>query len=198
MVSTPSIDIPPVRPAITQALREHWGLFTIEGIALVVLGVLALLVPVFATLAVTVLFGWLLLIGGGIGLVTTIKARRAPGFLWSLLSAIVGIVAGALLLGWPVAGTFSLTVVLIAFLLAEGVVSMLYALEHRKGFTGRWGLMLASGIIDLVLGAILFAGLPAISLMALGIFLGINMIVGGAALIGMALYARSETDAVGQ
>ena len=172
------------------AVRRHWVLFLTEGIVLVILGVLALLAPVIASVAATVFFGWLLLLSGSIGLVATLRARHAPGFWWSLLSAAIGIVAGVLLLGWPLLGTLSLTAVLIAFLLAEGAVSIFYALEHRNALSGRWGWMLASGIIDVVLGILLFIGLPGTALWALGLLLGINLIFGGWALIFMALHAR--------
>ena len=124
------------------------------------------------------------------GLVATIRARHAPGFAWSLLSALIGLVAGGLLLAQPVQGILSLTVVLIAFLLAEGVVSIFYATEHRKSFSAGWGWMLASGFLDLVLAVILLAGLPGTAVWALGVLLGVNMIFGGTALISMALQAR--------
>jgi uncharacterized membrane protein HdeD (DUF308 family) len=69
-------------------------------------------------------------------------------------------------------------------------VTIFYALEHRSGLSGRWGWMLASGIVDLVLGIVLFAGLPGSALWALGLLIGINMLFGGFALIAMALHAR--------
>jgi uncharacterized membrane protein HdeD (DUF308 family) len=190
MNSEPSIDPQQVRAAFGKTVRDHWVLFLGEGIALVILGLLAVIVPSVASLAATVFFGWLLLFSGVLGLVATIRARHAPGFAWSLASAIIGIVAGVLLLGWPVQGTFSLTAVLIAFLVAEGIASILYAFEHRTGMPGRWGWMLTSGIIDLALSAILFAGLPGTAFWALGLLIGINMMFGGWSLIVMALYAR--------
>ena len=177
------------------AVRRHWRLFLVEGIVLVILGTLALLAPVIASVAATVLFGWLLLLSGIVGLVTTFRARHAPGFWWSLLSALLGIVAGVVLLGWPLLGTFSLTAVLIAFLFAEGIISIMYALEHRNALSGRWGWMLASGIVDIGLGVLLFIGLPGTALWALGLLLGINLIFGGWALIFMALHARPTSAA---
>jgi uncharacterized membrane protein HdeD (DUF308 family) len=177
------------------AVRRHWVLFLVEGIVLVTLGTLALLAPVIASVAATVLFGWLLLLSGIVGLVTTFRARHAPGFWWSLLSALLGIVAGVVLLGWPLLGTFSLTAVLIAFLFAEGIISIMYALEHRNALSGRWGWMLASGIVDIGLGVLLFIGLPGTALWALGLLLGINLIFGGWALIFMALHARPTSAA---
>jgi uncharacterized membrane protein HdeD (DUF308 family) len=184
-----------IRSAFKESVRHHWVMFLIEGIALVVLGILAILAPQLASLAATVFFGWILLLSGAIGLIATLRARRAPGFVWSLISALLGIAAGVILLGWPVQGVFSLTAVLIAFLLIEGVVSILFALEHRRGLSGRWGWMLASGLLDIVLAAVLLAGLPGTALWALGLLIGINMIFGGWALIGMALASRPGSGA---
>jgi uncharacterized membrane protein HdeD (DUF308 family) len=184
-----------IRSAVNAAIHRHWGLFLLEGILLIVLGSLAVLVPAVASVAATFLFGWILLLSGVIGLIATLRARQAPGFGWSLLSAMIGIVAGLILLAMPVQGTLSLTAVLIAFLLVEGVTSILYALEHRKGSSGRWSWMLASGILDVLLGLILLAGLPGTAVWALGLLLGINMIFGGWALVWMALHARSEATA---
>ena len=184
-----------IRSTVSAAIHRHWGLFLLEGILLIVLGSLAVLVPAVASVAATIVFGWILLLSGVIGLITTLRARQAPGFGWSLLSAIIGIAAGLVLLAMPVQGTLSLTAVLIAFLFVEGVASILYAFEHRKGLTGRWSWMLASGIIDVLLALILMAGLPGTAVWALGLLIGINMIFGGWALVWMALHARSEAIA---
>jgi uncharacterized membrane protein HdeD (DUF308 family) len=196
MTTNQSIDVERVRGTVREAVRHHWALFLIEGLALVILGLLAILLPAVASLVATVFFGWLLLLSGIVGMIATIRARRAPGFAWSLASAIAGIVAGVLLLALPPVGTFSLTAVLIAFLLVEGSVSILYGLDHRKSLSGRWGWMLASGVADVVLGLILLAGLPGTAVWALGLLVGINMLFGGWALIWMALYARSEPSRV--
>jgi len=177
--------------ALAQSIREHWVLFLIEGIVLVVLGLLAIIIPPIATIAVTIFLGWLFLISGVVGLVTTFWARHAPGFWWSLLSAVLAIAAGIVLLAWPISGAVSLTLLLIVFFTIEGVLSIMYALEHKKELSGRWGWMLTSGIIDLVLAAIILAGLPGTAAWALGLLVGINMLFGGTAMIAMAMHARS-------
>src|SRR5665213_3547386 len=82
-------------------LRRHWVTFLIEGVVLLVLGAAAIVVPPVATLAVSIFLGWLLLISGAVGLISTLLMRNAPGFWWSLVSAILGILAGAALIGWP-------------------------------------------------------------------------------------------------
>ncbi|MFY9602587.1 MAG: HdeD family acid-resistance protein [Pseudolabrys sp.] len=182
-----------IQRAATAALREHWVLFLVEGVVLLVLGATAVVLPPIATLAVTILFGWLFLVSGIVGLVTTFWMRHAPGFWWSLLSAALGIIVGAMLLASPVTGALSLTLVLIAFFLIEGAVSIMFALDHRRELSGQWGWMLMSGIIDLILAAMIFAGLPSTAAWAVGLLVGINMIFGGTALIAMALHARKAT-----
>lgn len=177
------------------AVRRHWALFLTEGIVLVILGLLAIMAPAIASVAATVFFGWILLVSGVAGLITTFRGRQVPGFGWSLLSALVGIVAGLLLLTWPLQGTLSLTAVLVAFLWIEGVVTIMYALEHRAALSGRWGWMLASGILDVGLGVLIVAGLPGTALWALGLIVGINLLFGGWALTLMALHARATTAA---
>jgi uncharacterized membrane protein HdeD (DUF308 family) len=176
--------------AVAGAIQAHWAMFLVEGIILVILGFAAIAVPLIATIALTIVIGWLFLISGIVGLITTFWARHAPGFWWSLISALIGIAAGIVLLAWPLSGSVSLTLVLIAFFVIEGIATVLYAIEHRGQLSGRWGWMLVSGIVDLILAAIIFAGLPGTALWALGLLVGINLLFGGAALIAMALAAR--------
>jgi uncharacterized membrane protein HdeD (DUF308 family) len=176
--------------AVVETMRKHWGLFLTEGIVLVILGLLAIVIPPLATLAVTILIGWLFLISGIVGLITTFGAKGAPGFWWSLVSAIIAIVAGVILLGWPISGTVSLTLVLIVFFLLEGVATIMFALEHRRELP-QWGFLVASGVIDLIIGAIISAGLPESATWALALLVGINLLFGGSAMIAMALHARA-------
>ena len=183
-------NIEQVRQAVATSLHEHWVLYLVEGIILVVLGLIAIVVPPIATLAVELLFGWLFLLSGVVGLITTFWMRDAPGFWWSLLSGVLGIAAGIVLLVWPLSGVLSLTLVLIVFFSIEGIASIMYALEHKLELSGRWGFMLASGIIDLIIAAIILFGLPGSAAWALGLLVGINLTFGGAALIAMALHAR--------
>jgi uncharacterized membrane protein HdeD (DUF308 family) len=180
-----------MRRAVANAIHEHWVLFLVEGIVLVLLGAAAIVLPVIATLAFTLLIGWLFLLSGVVGLITTFWMRNAPGFWWSLISAVIGIAAGIVLIRWPISGSVSLTLVLIAFFVIEGIVTLMYAFEHRAQLSGRWGWMLASGVVDLILAGIIFAGLPETATWALGLLVGINLLFGGTAMIGMALAARS-------
>jgi uncharacterized membrane protein HdeD (DUF308 family) len=181
--------------AVANAVRKHSTAFLAEGIILVLLGMLAIFVPLFATITVTIILGWIFLASGIMGLITTFGARQAPGFWWSLVSALIAIAVGLILLAQPIAGAVSLTLVLIVFFVVEGVATIMYALEHRRELSGRWEWMLVSGIIDLVLAGIIFAGLPGTAAWALGLLVGINMIFGGVALVAIALHARTNARA---
>jgi uncharacterized membrane protein HdeD (DUF308 family) len=178
--------------ALARSLRHHWKLFLAEGIILVLLGCGALIVPLIAGLAITILFGWLFLLIGVTGLVTTFAMRHAPGFWWSLISALLAIVLGGWVLFFPGMGLISLTYLLIAFFIAEGVVTIMYALDHRRELSQRWGWMLLSGVVDLFVAVIILLGLPGSFAWALGLIVGINLLFGGASMIAMALAARAE------
>jgi uncharacterized membrane protein HdeD (DUF308 family) len=175
-------------------MARHWKLFFFEGVVLVVLGIAALILPPLATIAVAILFGWILLLGGIFGLVTTFVGRHAPGFWWSLLSSIIAIAAGILLFGWPAGGAFSLTLVLTGFLIADGLVTIMLALDYRRASHGRWVGLMINGVIDLILAAIIFVALPQSAAWAIGIIVGVDMLFGGSSLIALSLAARNTAE----
>ena len=193
-----------VPEAATRSIHDHWILFAIEGAALILLGLLAIVIPSIASANVTVVLGWLFLVSGTLGLATTYWARQAPGFWWSLVSALLAIVVGVVLIanksqdlygglmGWPFEKIGPLRLILVLFFLVEGGASIMFAFEHRRQFSGRWAWMLASGVVDIVLASIIIFGLPGTSAWTMGLLVGINMILGGVALIAMGLHARTE------
>jgi uncharacterized membrane protein HdeD (DUF308 family) len=101
------------------------------------------------------------------------------------------VLAGGILLSNPAAGVATLTYVLIAFFLIDGVLIIVMAFEHRRELVGRWEWMMLGGVMDLVLGGIILAGLPGTLAWALGLLVGIDLLFGGTALIAMALQARN-------
>lgn len=151
----------------------------------------AVAVPTLGTIAIEIVIGWIFLFSGIVGLITTFRMRHAPGVWWSLASAVLGISVGLVLLQWPLSGVVSLTLVLSAFFVVEGIASIMFALEHRREKSGRWGWMVTSGVIDLILAAMIFVGFPGTAAWAIGLIVGINMIFGGVALVAMALNART-------
>ncbi|XLS15446.1 HdeD family acid-resistance protein [Bradyrhizobium sp. RDM4] len=178
-----------LRDALAESVHQHWALYLMEGLLLLALGVVAIMVPPIATLSATIVVGWVFLAGGVFGLVSTFRARHAAGFWWSLISAVAGIAAGLVLLAWPFSGSASLTLVMIAFFTVEGIASIMFGFEHRRRVP-TWGSFVASGVIDLLLAAIVFHGFPGTATWALGLLVGIDMIFGGAALTALALNQR--------
>jgi uncharacterized membrane protein HdeD (DUF308 family) len=189
-MSTVKPELERMQAVLATSLSAHWKLFLTEGIVLVILGLAAMMLPLVATIAIAIVVGWIFLLSGIAGLLSTFRMRSAPGFWWSLISGILGVVAGIVLLRWPLSGAFSLTLILTLFLMLEGVVSIMFALEHKRELSGRWGVMLVSGVVDLILAAMIYAGLPGTAAWAIGLLVGINMVFGGLALIAMASHAR--------
>jgi uncharacterized membrane protein HdeD (DUF308 family) len=183
-------DIAALQSKMSAAVREHWRAFLFEGILLVVLGLAAMIAPLIASLAFTIFLGWMFLISGVAGLAMTFWARQMPGFWWSLISAALAVSAGIILLARPAQGVLTLTIVISAYFLAEGVATIMYALEHRRELSERWSWMLFSGLLDILIAAMIITGLPGSAEWAIGLLVGINLLFGGASLIGMALAAR--------
>ena len=193
-----------VSETATRPIHDHWILFVVEGAALILLGLLAIIIPSIASANVTVILGWLFLVSGAVGSATTYWARQAPGFWWSLVSALLAIVVGVVLIanksqdlygglmGWPFEKIGPLRLILVLFFLIEGGASIMFAFEHRRRLSGRWAWMLASGVVDIVLASIIIFDLPGTSAWTMGLLVGINMILGGFALIAMGLHARAE------
>src|ERR1700691_5439858 len=183
-------DITNLQSKMSAAVREPWKAFLFEGILLVILGLAAMNVPPLASLAGTIFLGWMFLISGIGGLILTFWARQMPGFWWSLISAVLAIGAGLILLARPVQGTLALTIVVGAYFLAEGVTTIMYALEHRRELSERWAWLLFAGVLDILIAAMIIAGLPGSAEWAIGLLVGINLLFGGSTLIGVALAAR--------
>ena len=191
-----SQDIPPdigkLQSEMNAVVSAHWKAFLFEGIVLAVLGLAAMIVPPLASLAVTIFIGWMFLISGVAGLFVTYWARQMPGFWWSLFSAALAVLAGGILLANPAQGVLTLTIVVGAYFLAEGVITIMYALEHRRELSARWSWLLVSGLMDLLISFLIISGLPGTAEWAVGLLVGINLVLGGASLVGMALAARKS------
>ena len=188
-------DIADLQLKLQTAVRRHWRALLIEGILLVILGLAAIVIPSFASLAVTIFLGVLFLIGGLVELALLVWTQKTPGFWWSLLSAVLAAGAGIVLIARPIQGTLTLTVVLSAYFAAEGVVTIMYALLHRREPAISWSWLMASGILDLAVGGLIIAGLPGSAAWAIGLLVGIDLVFGGFALIGMVL-ARRKIDGI--
>jgi uncharacterized membrane protein HdeD (DUF308 family) len=144
------------------------------GLAMVVLGIVAIVFPIISTMVISLLVGWLLLIFGVITFVNSFSIHGTGPFFGSLLLGLLSIAAGVFLLFNPITGAVVLTVMVGMIFMFQGAFEIVFAFETRplKG----WGWVLFSGIASIVLAVLIMAGWPRISAVALGILFGVNFI----------------------
>lgn len=186
-----------MQSALGDALAAHWRLLLFQGAIVVILGVLAIAAPVAAAIAVDIYVGWLFLISGVVGLVAMFSARDIPAFLWTLITAALSVAIGVLLIWKPIEGAVSLTIVLTAFFIAEGVFQIVASIAYRDVIDNSWGWMLVSGLSDLVLAAIVILGWPTTASWTLGLIVGINLITSGWAIVMLAFAGRNVAQVIG-
>ncbi|MGA9575164.1 MAG: HdeD family acid-resistance protein [Lysobacterales bacterium] len=177
-----------IHGVITDEVREHRNWFLVMGAVMVLLGLAAIVFPFIATLAVELSIGWILLISGAAGIAQAIRAARWKGFLFSLLSALLSLGIGVILLLYPLTGILSLTVLLATFFIIVGIFRILQAMSLRPH--DHWGWLLTSGILALVLAALIIIQWPEAVAWVIGLLVGIDLIFNGWTLVMLANAAR--------
>lgn len=172
-------------------VRSSWGWFLAVGILFVLSGTACVIGDVTATFATVLFFGWLLLFSGVVALVHAFRTHTWSGFLLSLLTALFRGFTGYLLVRYPVAGAASLTLVLAAFFVVGGLFRAIGAGMLKLP---RWGWSVFSGVLSVVLGAMLLFQLPVSSVWFIGFAIGIDLIFDGASLIGFATAVHNLPD----
>jgi uncharacterized membrane protein HdeD (DUF308 family) len=189
-----SLQAPPLGPPhdeLASLRRQRWLVFAL-GLASVLVGLLAMCFALIATLAQVVIFGVLLLIAGTIEVVHAFTARNGRGFALHLLAAALYLIVGLFVLEDPVRAAAVLTLLLAAFLLVGGVLRILFSLGARFP-GGPW--VLLNGVVDLVLGVLIWSGWPESSLWVIGLFVGIDLVFHGWAWMSLALAIRTYDPA---
>jgi len=173
----------PVEAAVAQ--NRVW--FSILGISLIILGIIAIWFPVFTTIAAKVFLGWLFLIGGIIQIVHAFSTQTWSGFFFDLVIGVLYVLVGLWLAFFPLTGVLTLTVLIAALFIIEGILELGMAARTRPHEGWVW--MLIAGILAIIVGLILLANLPGSALWALGLLVGVKMIVAGWAYLALALAA---------
>lgn len=178
-----------MRDAMRDAIKRHSLWYMIQGVLMMVAGLVALLFPLISSVAVILLLGWLLIISGILQGISLIGASNVPHFWLQLISVVLSIVIGLMFLNDPGGGLVALTLLLVVFFIVGGMARIVFALTIRP--LSDWGWVLASGIIGVLLGIYLFASLPITAAWILGLLFGIQLLSEGAALTYMTWNIRS-------
>jgi uncharacterized membrane protein HdeD (DUF308 family) len=147
------------------------------GIAMVILGFVAILFPIFSTLVAALLVGWVFLISGIFLFVGSFSIHGTGPFFGALLLSLLSIAAGVFLLFNPLAGEIALTLMVGIIFILQGAFEIFFAFETRphNGWVG----MLISGMASVVMAILIAAGWPTVSAIVLGILLGVNLLTTG-------------------
>lgn len=147
------------------------------SVLMIAAGVLAICIPMVAGVAVTAVVGWLLVLSGFLHLAFAWRAGHAGAVLWEILLGVLYAAVGFYLLAQPVAGMASLTLVLAAYLVAEGVLELALSFQRRPAAGSGW--LLADGIITLVLAVMIWSTWPSSAAWVVGTLVGISMLTSG-------------------
>ena len=177
-----------MRDAMRQTVRRYSLWYLVQGILMVVTGVLALIYPWIASVAMVRLLGWFLIVSGVLQAIGLIGAREVPYFWLELISAILPIILGLLLLRHEDVSLYFFSIVVIVYFMIEGIVKILFSLTIRP--FPSWGWVFLSGVIGIALSIYLWANLSIVSALMLAILLGVLLVVEGAALASLAWRAR--------
>jgi uncharacterized membrane protein HdeD (DUF308 family) len=166
---------------------QNWGWFLAFGLALMLLGILAIVRAVAATVVSMLFFGWLLVIAAGIEIVQAIMVGKWAGLFHHWLGAILFGVLGALIVWRPLVTAEIVTLLMGAFFLVAGLFQLITPFLVSLP---EWGWHALNGIITLVLGILILAQWPVSGLWVIGLFVGIELIFYGGAWVALALKLR--------
>jgi uncharacterized membrane protein HdeD (DUF308 family) len=178
--------------AAIQELHRHWVFFFALGVALMALGIVATLTAGLSTIVAVDFFGWILVIAGAGVTIHAFWAKRWSGFFLQLLSGLLYLVAGWTLATRPELSAIALALVIAISFVVQGAFRIGAALSTR---IDGWGSLLASGIITLLLGLMIWNEWPLSGVWVIGVFIGIDMFFYGGWLVSLALSVRKLAKA---
>lgn len=167
----------------------HWRTLAIGGAIVGLLGLVAIAFPFVSGISIAYALGLLLVAGGLVHGVHTVTDGGWRGRLWQAALAAVSLLAGLFVLADPVLGLVSLTVVVIAYLLVDGVAEL--GMSARMGSVPGRGVIAGSGLLSLVLAGILFLGFPADAAWVVGVVVGVSLLATGVSMVVVAYEGRS-------
>ena len=175
-------------------IKKASGWFIGMAILFIVLGMMAIIAPGVAVWAITILVGWLLIFGGLAHLVAAFTGGGAGRVIWQVLIGIVYVLGGVYFLTHPLLAMWTLTMLLAAIILAEGILEVI-AYFRMRGESGS-GWLLVNALITLLLGGLIWFHWPSSSVWAIGILVGVNLLMTGTTRLMFGLAARQLANRV--
>jgi uncharacterized membrane protein HdeD (DUF308 family) len=182
-------------PTLAETRREiarHWGWFLALGILLVLIGMAAIAFPLVSTIAAKLAIGWIFLFVGVVEVIHAFYVKRWSGFLWNLLIGLLYLVAGGWLVLFPLTGILTLTIVIAALFIAEGIMELIMGFRTRPH--EGWGWFVLSGLVAVAAGLLIALSLPESAVWALGLLAGINLLFSGWSFIYLALSGKRASE----
>jgi uncharacterized membrane protein HdeD (DUF308 family) len=173
-------------------IARHWGWFLALGILLVIIGMAAIAFPFLSTIAAKIAIGWIFLVAGVVEVFHAFYVQRWAGFFWNLMIGLLYILAGGWLAFFPLTGILTLTVVIAALFIVEGVMEFIMGFRMRPH--EGWGWVVLSGLVAVAAGLLIALSLPASAVWALGLLAGINLLFSGWSFIYLALSGKRASE----
>ena len=175
-------------------VRQASTLSVVWGVLLIIFGMVAIGWPFLAAVAVNVAIAWLIVLAGVVHLMLGVRAHGAGSMIWKVLVGLAYLFFGVYLIIHPVLGVASLTLVLSLLFLIEGILDIILFFRMRPLGGSSW--VLVDGIITLLLGLMIYLQWPSSSAWAIGILVGVSMIISGVTRVLLSLAMRKVTTAV--
>lgn len=161
------------------------GLLVFLGIVLIIAGCAAIAMPLFASLAVELLIGWVLIISGLMQIIYSFSSQKWGRVFLRILAGLLYLIVGLMLVVHPLRGTLTLTLLLGILFILEGVCKIVASIGNRE--MPRWGALFFSGLLALLIGIIIWRQWPSSAAWAIGLLVGVNILFRGWALITLAI-----------
>ncbi|MDD4957421.1 MAG: DUF308 domain-containing protein [Candidatus Omnitrophica bacterium] len=165
-----------------------WGWFALLGACLLLAGFAAIYMPLITAVAIDVIIGGLLVIGGAANILFVLGHKDKQAFILKIACALVPLAVGAILVFYPLKGALLITALIAAYLAVEGILKTIAALYIKPDVN--WGWLISSGIISILLSMFIWVNLPFNGMWILGILVGINLIFTGCYLVMTAVLHR--------
>ena len=159
-----------------QTINSRW--LTMIAILMIILGIIAIIFPFFATITSTLVFGWIFIFAGIAQIVYAFQSKGAGRVAWKLILGLLYLLAGIFVLTDPLQGALAFTLVLGVTMFVQGIIQVSLAFQMRR-ISPSWGWMLVSGIAGIIFGIFIWSNFPSSAVWLIGTWVGINLVFDG-------------------